>query len=122
MSEKTQYILNGIPPDIRKAILERAQEQDVSVASVVAATLCARYSIPFTPSGRHLRPEYQSTPQINLRLPALTVKAVRAEADQRHLTMRSVMLVGLAEAFGLPAPAVNSVDPASRGGRPKAKK
>ena len=118
---RTGYLLNGIPPAHQRRLHKRAVKQNTSVANVIGQILADRYGIDFQPSGRPLiAPTVAAASgRFSLRLPQEVVDAVRAEADVRAVTMRSVMIDALSEALKLKSPPPTAVDPVKRPGRPR---
>lgn len=116
--ERVAYKLNGIPLGLRTALYRQSREEDTSYANLIGAKLAASYGLDFEASDRgHANGPPEDT--LLLRLPSTVWEAVKASADERGLSFRSVILEAIAESFGLEPPAPTTVNPKRRPGRPK---
>ncbi len=115
-SQRETYHLHNIPPAHLRNIHRRSSSRSMSYADVVAKVLTERCNLPFVPSQRRgLRPGSSNTSLV-VRVPAEVMRCVRDEAERDRITMRSVILNALSDAFGLKRPPTTHVEPGSRPG------
>jgi predicted HicB family RNase H-like nuclease len=113
-SQRVQYILHGVPATFQRRLQREARHR--SVANVVNEILADRYRIPYEPSRRGPKGTNGSS-TLMLRLPPAVHAGISGEADARSVTMRTVILDALGEAFKLKAPPPTTVG--KRPGRPR---
>lgn len=111
------YLLNNVPPAHMARLTFLAQNRNTSLTNVAGLALAGRYGLPFEPSTR--RNVTSSSNRVLFKLPPEVMVSVRHEAALRKVTIRTVMLDALSDAFGLKRPAPKHIDPARRPGRPK---
>lgn len=116
--ERQGYLLNDVPAPHMRHIAKRARSRNTSLTNVAGQLLAERYSLVFEESTRRNK-NGATGDTLALRLPVEVMEAVRAEADERSVTIRTVMLDALSDSFGLKRPKPTHVDPARRPGRPK---
>ena len=94
------YLLWNVPENIRQAIADEANERELSLADTVRSIFCARYDLecergptprePAVPS-RNAHWTFRAQPEV--------LQAIRAEALEREISVRQVMLLTLAEHY-----------------------
>lgn len=121
-TQRETYQLHNIPAPHRRNIGKRSVKRRTSYADVVTKVLCDRCDVPFVPSQRR-RPGVNewSSASLSVRVPVDVMQCVRDEADREQITIRSVILNALSDAFGLKRPPSTHVNPGSRPGRRKEK-
>ncbi len=117
--QRVGYLLNNVPETIMRRLHRTAAKEKTSMTNIVGEILSERYRVDFIPSARPQLLSSSPTRNLSLRLPALMMQAARREADDRAVTIRTVLLDALAEALRLKPPPPTSVDPAKRPGRPR---
>lgn len=115
--EREGYLLNNVPADHMARLTFLAQNRNTSLTNVAGLALADRYGLPFEPSTR--RNVTSSSNRVLFKLPPEVMVSVRHEAALRKVTIRTVMLDALSDAFGLQRPAPTHIDPARRPGRPR---
>lgn len=115
--EREGYLLNNVPSDHMARLTFLAQNRNTSLTNVAGLALADRYGLSFEPSTR--RNVTSSSNRVLFKLPPEVMVSVRHEAALRKVTIRTVMLDALSDAFGLQRPAPTHIDPARRPGRPK---
>ena len=118
-AQRGGYLLNGVPGPHMRRLSARAKRENTSIANVVSTILSERCAIPFEPSPRPFLVAGESE-QLSLRLPLAVLDCIRAEAEKRGVTMRTVILDGLSDSLKLKAPPPTTVGP-NRPGRPRQK-
>jgi hypothetical protein len=118
-SRRETYQLHNIPPAHLRNIHRRGATRSISYADVVAKVLTERCQIPFVPSQRRRLQEGSWNTSLSVRVPVEVMQCVREEAERDRITMRSVILNALSDAFGLKRPPTTHVEPGSRPGRRK---
>lgn len=121
-TQRETYQLHRIPAAHMRNIGRRAVKRRTSYADVVTKVLCDRCDVPFIPSQR-IRPLGTGwyTNSLSVRVPPEVMQCVRDEAEREQITIRSVILNALSDAFGLKRPPATHVEPGSRPGRRKEK-
>ncbi len=128
---KEQYLLTAIPEPLLARLIKEAETRDTSIANIVSGVLAHEFRVFFTPSDRHLRPELKDEVYVrpsgqsigitkNLRIPWEVLEEVRALAKHRGVSMRSIILSALSQAFDLDDPGLDLVI-GKRPGRPRTK-
>lgn len=123
-SRRETYQLHNIPAAHMRNIGRRSAKRQTSWADVVARVLTEGCGYPFVPSQRRrygITPHQMMTSSLSVRVPVEVMECIRGEADREQITIRSVILNMLSDAFGLKRPPVTHVDPGSRPGRRKEK-
>ncbi len=118
-SRRETYQLHNIPPAVLRNIHRRCHQRHISYADVVAKVLTERCQIPFVPSQRRKVRLGTYNTSLSVRVPVEVMQCVREEAERDRITMRSVILNALSDAFGLKRPPTTHVEPGSRPGRRK---
>lgn len=119
--EREAYILNGVPAPLMRRLTRMAERQNTSLTNVAGSAIAEFFSVEFEPSTRSKQASNVEATTISLRLPAVVMAAIRAAADIRSVTIRTIILEILSSSFGLKAPEPTHVDPDRRPGRPKEK-
>ena len=118
--QRAGYLLKDVPERLMRRLMRQAVKEETSLTNVVGRILAERYEIRFTQS---VRPQFFATvhlpSSLSLRLPPLILDAVETEANERQVTMRTVLLDALSKEFKLKAPSPTAVAPGKRPGRPK---
>jgi hypothetical protein len=115
------YLLNGVPAPLMRRLTKKAIKQNTSLTNVAGSILAEAYGVEFEESTRSKPASNVEATVISLRLPVEVLNAIRAGANERSITIRSVILEILSLSFGLKAPEPTHVDPDKRPGRPKEK-
>ena len=119
--EREGYLLNGVPGPLMRRLTKKAVSQDTSLTNVAGSILAAEYEVPFERSTRSKPASNVEATTISLRLPVGLMDAIRLDAHERSVTIRSVILGHLSDHLGLKSPEPTHVDPDRRPGRPKEK-
>lgn len=120
-TQRETYQLHNIPAAHMRNIGRRAVKRRTSYADVVTKVLCDRCDFPFAPSQRKGYVWGRRSDSLSVRVPTSVMQCVRDEADREQITIRSVILNALSDAFHLKRPPATHVDPGSRPGRRKEK-
>lgn len=100
-------ILNEIlPPDLRQALDQDAEAQDITVNDAATKVLAAHYSTPWRPSGFRFR---VVADQFKLRVDDELHREIRVDAASNGQTVRGVILRTLAAFYN-----VTEIDPYRR--------
>jgi hypothetical protein len=118
--KRESHLLTAIPENLRVALRTEAESQNTSMTNVMGEIMCGRYGLEWSSSGRPLRSDFSGGVNLGVRLPPAVFDKIRAEAHEREVAMRSVMLTAIAEHFELEPPDETTVNPARRRGRPRA--
>ena len=96
------YLLNGIPLYLRRAIAAEAADRDLSLADTIREALCGHYGLDCPPKGRGYNPTRDmGSPQLLVRASHELFAAIKADAEARDETMRTVILKTLEDHFDL---------------------
>ena len=102
MRDAALHLVN-VPDDIRAAVIDAARDADMSVNDVVGGILAAHYGLGWEQSG-HSFTASDST-QWFLRMPSVLKHTIAAHAEAVGGKQTGVVLLVLANHYGLPAPA-----------------
>ncbi len=96
--------IRGIPTNISRAVLGDAGHHDRSVNDVVGEILATRYGLGWENTGRKFRaaPAHQWL----IRMPSVLKKTIEAHADAIGGKQTGVVLLALAQHYGIEAPPV----------------
>lgn len=124
-TQRETYQLHDIPLPHLRNIHRRSVKRNTSYANVVVKVLADRCDVPFVPSQRKRvlasSPLNKIGDSLSVRVPVAVMNCVREEAEREQITIRSVILNALSDAFHLKRPPATHVEPGSRPGRRKEK-
>lgn len=121
-TQRETYQLHRVPKPHMRNIERRSVRRLTSRADVVTKILCERCDVPFSPSRRaRIRINSAIPSSLSVRVPANVMQCIRDEAEREQITIRSVILNALSDAFKLKRPPATHVEPGSRPGRRKEK-
>lgn len=99
-NEKRYRNLKNVPLDIKRALVEIARENDVSVSDVVARTLCDNYGVRFESSGRRFTDAGDSD-QLVVAIPGAVHAYLWRDAHKSGVTESSFALAIIAKRYGI---------------------
>jgi hypothetical protein len=103
MTERVQVLVKDVPPEIRKAAEREAANWDRSRNDIVGEILARRYGLDWD-STAYPNPETSGDAENwILVMPERLREVIRAHALAVKGTMRGVILLALADYYGLPA-------------------
>lgn len=98
VSDWPSYLLRGVPHDLREALSEQAESDDVSLADVIRQALCLRYDMECVPASYGYQPTLDSGADIILiRLQPEVFKLIRKETRGRYGETRRLILQTLTD-------------------------
>ena len=108
-----QLILRNVPATIKQRLAADAIERDVTMTEIVVGVLVDEFGGDWKPSGRPTLAVGDS-PDIVLRIPEETRRALNVRAAETSSTSRSITLGLLAARYGLSGAAVRDSEPQRR--------
>lgn len=96
-------IVSDVPLHVREALARDAAQRNVSLNDAAVGILADAYGTRREPTGAPFRQEPQ-TASLLLSMPAALHRKVKIAAAAKSATMRGIVIVALAEHYGVPAP------------------
>jgi hypothetical protein len=102
MTPRVGIDVRKVPADIRQRVDAEAAVEGVSRNDVIVRVLSARYGVPYEPTGYPYTPDGGDSAQWGLRVPVMLREVIRAHALSVGGTQPGVILLALADHYGLP--------------------
>lgn len=93
--------IRNVPETIKRALLNHALASGVTMADAAGLILGERYGVVYYTTGRKSQRADVTRDQLTLSVPFEIIEAITREGRERRVTESSVVLLALAEYFGL---------------------
>jgi len=103
MTTRVGIDVRKVPADIRQRVDAEAAVEGVSRNDVIVRVLSGRYGVPYEATGYPYTPDGGDSDQWGLRVPVMLRDVIRAHAATVGGTQPGVILLALAQHYGLPA-------------------
>lgn len=103
MTSRVGIDVRKVPEAIRQRVDAEAQLDGISRNDVIVRVLSGRYGVPYEPTGYPYNADGGDSAQWGLRVPRVLRDVIRAHAETVGGTQPGVILLALADHYGLPA-------------------
>jgi hypothetical protein len=93
--------IRNVPETIKRALLNHALANDITMADAAGQILGIRYGVAYVTTGRKSQRADATRDQLTLSVPPEILDGITGEGRKRRITESSVVLLTLAEYFGL---------------------